>query len=407
MPTGSDQLGADRLRQVAETAARDAGGLDPALLGDFLSAAQRAAGGGHRLRRAELARYRQLGGEAARAGVALRALIDLYLSASWRLWPELAAVSGAGADRPSVVQAGEALLRAGADAVAAVTEGFQLTRRSQVRREEAERREFVDDLLLGRSDARGLLERAARYGLDLSGPHAVGVVHAQRPFHDGAAVLGSLERAILGSKGDAHVLVTSKSDLLVVVFAAPDRAAVSYVAEQLTAVLGEPAASPGGVQLRRASGVGEWILGLSRPRVGAVGVRVSLDEARSVLELATRLGLPGPVVDAADLLVYQVLLRDTAAMNDLVSALLSPLLTARGGAEPLLATLRAYFDAGGNAARAARSLHLSVRAFTYRLDRVKALTGHDPGHPDQRFALQAAVLGAQLLDWPAKRAAQP
>jgi DNA-binding PucR family transcriptional regulator len=404
MPAVDDQLGAERLRQVAKAAARDAGDLDPALLGDFLAAAERAAGGGHRLRRAELARYRQLGGEAARAGVALRALVDLYLSAAWRLWPVLPDVARAGA---GVVQAGEALLRANADAVAAVTEGFQLTRRSLVRREEAERREFVDDLLLGRSDARGLLDRAAGYGLDLSGPHAVAVVRAERPFHDGTAVLGSLERAILGSKGDAHVLVTSKSDLLVVVFAAPNREAIAHVAQQLTAVLGAPAESLGGVQLRRPSGVGDWMLGLSRPRVGAVGVRVSLDEARGVLELADRLGLPGPVVDAADQLVYQVLLRDTAAMNDLVSALLTPLLTARGGAEPLLATLRAYFDAGGNAARAARSLHLSVRAFTYRLERVRTLTGHDPADPDQRFALQAAVLGAQLLDWPAKRAAHP
>jgi DNA-binding PucR family transcriptional regulator len=396
-----DQLSADQLRQVAEAAARDAGDLDPSLLGDFISAAERAAGGGRRLGRAELARYRLLGGEAARAGVALRAVVDLYLSAAWRLWPVLPAVAHAGADRGRVVQAGEALLRANADAVAAVTEGFQLTRRSLVRREEAERREFVDDLLLGRSDARGLLHRAAGYGLDLSGPHAVAVVRAEGAFHEGTAVLGNLERAILGSKGDAHVLVTSKSDLLVVVFAAPDRAAIGFVAEQLTAVLGAPAASPGGVQLRRPSGVGDWMLGLSRPRPGAVGVRVSLDEARGVLELADRLGLPGPVVDAADQLVYQVLLRDSAAMNDLVSALLTPLLSARGGAEPLLATLRAYFDAGGNAARAARSLHLSVRAFTYRLERVKTLTGHDPGDPDQRFALQAAVLGALLLDWPA------
>ena len=401
MPAPTDLLGADALRRVAAAAARDAGDLDAALLGDFLSAAERAAGGGRRLGRAELARYRLIGGEAARAGVALRALIDLYLSAAWRLWPELPAVANADTDRARVVHAGEALLRANADAVAAVTEGFQLTRRSLVRREEAERREFVDDLLLGRTDARGLLDRAAGYGLDLSGPHAVAVVRAERPFHDGTALLGNLERAILGSKGDSHALVTSKSDLLVVVFAAPDRAAVAYVAQQLTAVLGAPAG--GGVQLQRPSGVGKWMLALSRPRTGAVGVRTSMDEARGVLELADRLGLPGPVVDAADQLVYQVLLRDTGAMNDLVAALLTPLLSARGGAEPLLATLRAYFEAGGNAARAARALHLSVRAFTYRLERVRTLTGHDPGDPEQRFALQAAVLGAQLLDWPAKR----
>jgi DNA-binding PucR family transcriptional regulator len=44
---------------------------------------------------------------------------------------------------------------------------------------------------------------------------------------------------------------------------------------------------------------------------------------------------------------------------------------------------------------------LSVRAVTYRLARVKALTGHDPADPDQGLALRVAVIGAQLLDWPA------
>ena len=42
------------------------------------------------------------------------------------------------------------------------------------------------------------------------------------------------------------------------------------------------------------------------------------------------------------------------------------------GAEPLLRTLEAYFAAGGNASLTARSLHLSVRALTYRLEKIAA-----------------------------------
>jgi DNA-binding PucR family transcriptional regulator len=48
----------------------------------------------------------------------------------------------------------------------------------------------------------------------------------------------------------------------------------------------------------------------------------------------------------------------------------------------------------------ARRLHLSVRAVTYRLDRVRTLTGYDPTDPAQRFTMHAAVLGAKLLGWP-------
>jgi DNA-binding PucR family transcriptional regulator len=37
---------------------------------------------------------------------------------------------------------------------------------------------------------------------------------------------------------------------------------------------------------------------------------------------------------------------------------------------------------------------------TYRLARVAQLTGYRVSQPDQRFALQTAVLGARLLEWP-------
>nr|WP_244206649.1 helix-turn-helix domain-containing protein [Streptomyces swartbergensis] len=50
----------------------------------------------------------------------------------------------------------------------------------------------------------------------------------------------------------------------------------------------------------------------------------------------------------------------------------------------------------------ARRLGVSVRTVTYRLGRIRHLTGHDPTDPDQRYILQTAALGARLLDWPAR-----
>ncbi len=61
-----------------------------------------------------------------------------------------------------------------------------------------------------------------------------------------------------------------------------------------------------------------------------------------------------------------------------------------------------YFNSGCVAAEAARRLALSVRALTYRLERIHTLTGANPADPDHRYMLQAAVIGARLLDWPAK-----
>lgn len=90
------------------------------------------------------------------------------------------------------------------------------------------------------------------------------------------------------------------------------------------------------------------------------------------------------------------------ALMDLVRSTLSPLEQARGGAQPLLDTLPTYFDTGCVAAETARRLSLSVRALTYRLERVHTLTGTDPSDPAHRYTLQTAVIGARLFDWPTR-----
>ena len=69
------------MRDVADGAADDAGGIDPALIGTFLTIAVEAASSGRRLRPGELRACGERGSAAAQAGVPLRALIDLYLSA--------------------------------------------------------------------------------------------------------------------------------------------------------------------------------------------------------------------------------------------------------------------------------------------------------------------------------------
>ncbi|GGG15688.1 hypothetical protein GCM10007304_32240 [Rhodococcoides trifolii] len=387
--------------RVAEAAADDAGA--PAeLLGDFLTVLADAVARGEPLERRELRNYRTQAVDAARRGIALRALLDLYLSSTWRMWRELPVVKesrGGEVVVAAVVAAGEVMLRAADDVVAELTEGFQLARRSIVRMEESARREFVDDLLMGGGNVADMSSRAAEFGLNLSGPHCVLVVRAEVPFTDGTPVARVIERATAGTKGDAEALVASKDGRLVVVFPAPDRLAVDQVVDAVGAALGSRP-SEASVDLARHSVRSEWQIGVGRSAPGASGVVGSYRQAREALDLAVRLELTARVVDARDLLVHHVLLRDRDAINDLVETLLRPLEEARGGAEPLLHTLDAYFASGGNTASTARAMHLSVRAVTYRLARVRELTGCDVDDPAGRFALNTAVLGAKLLDWP-------
>ena len=131
------------------------------------------------------------------------------------------------------------MLHATDDVVAAIAEGYQLARRSVVRAQESARREFIDDLLTGVTDVVGLLRRAPGFGLDLTGPHAVVSVRAERAFDDASPLLRTLERALGGAKADANALLATKDGRLVVVFAAPDRAAVGEVVDRLAGALGD------------------------------------------------------------------------------------------------------------------------------------------------------------------------
>lgn len=126
----------------------------------------------------------------------------------------------------------------------------------------------------------------------------------------------------------------------------------------------------------------------------------SYEEVLNTLDLVIRLGMDAPVLNTADPLVYPVLTRDRQAMADLVRTTLGPLLHTRGGAQTSLDTLTTYFDTGCNAAETARRLSLSVRALTYRLQRIHQLTHANPTDPHHRYALQTAVIGARLLNWP-------
>ncbi|MFI7135343.1 PucR family transcriptional regulator [Nonomuraea sp. NPDC050153] len=299
--------------------------------------------------------YRAAGARAATLGVPLRALVDGALAA--------------GEGLPGALPA----LR---KAVSALMEGYERAQLAAIREEEQARREFVDDLLQGRAER--LAERAEHFGLRLAESYVVAVARGMR---DGDQ--DRIERDLIARFGSHNVLVAVRDKLLVCVAPATLPAAVGEFTHH--------------VRARFPAG---WRVGVGRPQRGPGGVVSSYREAAQALELADGLALRADVVKAADLLVFPVLLRDRGAIEDLVTSVLSPLLGARGGHEPLLETLEAVFASHGNLTAAARRLGLSTRAVTYRLERIRRLTGFSPDDPTQRFTLETAVLGARLLGWP-------
>ncbi|MCX5181517.1 CdaR family transcriptional regulator [Streptomyces sp. NBC_00268] len=326
---------------------------------------------GRRLTRDEIESRRTLGEQAADAGHGLRALVSAHLSAARDAWPAT----------PGSV---DSTLAAIQQVIDAFVEGYERAQFLAVRKEEAARREFIDDLLYGRSDLGRLAERAERFGLRLSHAHAVAVAQGTTAYDAGAVVPRQVEQSLIARFGDRNILFTTKDGRMLCVAPGDQDDVLTYFAKQAYA------ASDGG------------LVAIGRPQPGPGGVVQSYEEALNTLELAERLELDDPVLRAADLLVYPVLTRDRQAMADLVLDALGPLTTARGGPEHLLDTLTAYFDSGCVAAEAARRLSLSVRALTYRLERIHKLTGANPADPAHRYTLQTAVIGARLLNWPAQ-----
>ena len=381
---------------VAEGASKDAGGVSAEFLADYLPILADAATSGRAPKRAELDAVRLQGRHAAESGVPVGRGVDLYLSAARRVWAELPAVIRQ-RDYNAVRAAAEALLQVVDEAVASFADGHAEAGRELIRKEEALRRDLVDDLLRGDAHLSELVGRAEPFGLDLTRAHQVALAQPRQRLPSIAAAISSLERVVLDRFGDRDVLVATKDGLVVVIALAEATGAPdTSMGLATTGNLGKTVHSELS-RLRRGS---PWRVAIGRAHPGAYGIARSYEEARDGLTMAARMHLDSPIVETRDLLTYRVLARDQPALTDLVYSVLHPLRQARGGAGPLVETLAAYFDCGCVATAAAARLHLSVRTVTYRLDRVKSLTGFDPLDPAHRYTLHTAVLGAKLLDWP-------
>jgi sugar diacid utilization regulator len=321
----------------------------------------------------------ELGATAADTGLHLSDLVNAVLHAAADSWQSTATDPH---DTPAEVHTRAAdLINTAQSLLNAVLAGYASRTHAELARHDRDRTAFVNDLLTGRTDPGSLAERAHRYGIRLSATHVVLIARATTLTTD---IVHRIDAALAGRYGEGNTLTTLRDGDLVCISAGGLRGIAAELAHQL----------------RTELGADSWQIAVGRAHPGLPGLATSLDEARNTLDHAAKLGFTTPVLNAADLLVFPVLLRDRDAITDLVTTVLGPLTTARGGAQPYLDTLTVLFDNQGNYTATARQMHLSVRAVTYRLDRLHDLTGYHPGEPTQRFTLQAAVLGARLLGWP-------
>lgn len=381
------------LQHVADEAAREAGGIPADLLGDYLTMLADGATFGRRPETDAIDVVADLGRRAAESGIPARACVTLYLSAARLVWADLPAVIRE-RDSAAVRAAADAVLFVAAEAVAMFTHGYAEASRLMVRQEESIRRQVIDDLLAGSADLGDLAARVEPFGIDLAARHQVALARADHPLHDMQSAAAALERIAHTHYGGHDVLVAATDAVIaVIVPAGPTVAGFGRV----------PASGLGSFVHSSLSDIRaqrHWRVAVGRPHAGPFGIARSHAEARDGLALLARGGSGRTVVTPDDLLVYRVLLRDQPAIADLIEEVLGSLADARGGAGPLVRTLSAYFAEDCVATRTAARLGLSVRATTYRLERIHKLTGYDPTDPADRYAVHTATLGAELLGWP-------
>ncbi len=134
--------------------------------------------------------------------------------------------------------------------------------------------------------------------------------------------------------------------------------------------------------------------------IGIESLQRGMNEAGEALRCETASATTVGVTHFTDLGLQRLLLRLREG-NDLanfVETELGPLLEYDAvRAVPLIQTLRAYLDSGGNKSAAAKILNVERKSLYHRLDRVRSLLGRDIDDPEVGARLFVALRGLDLL----------
>jgi hypothetical protein len=254
---------------------------------------------------------------------------------------------------------------------ALVTALLLLIRRTAGEAENRVRGELLEELLASsQRDPDGLRERARRLGAELDRPHAVVVARVD-------------ERSVPRALAAATYLAGTRGGLAgthdgAVVVCLPDveaGAAAATVCRELTGAVTGPVTAGG-----------------SGPARGPDGIAPAYAEAARCAATLVALGRTGTSASAGELGFFGLLVGEGRDVRGFVDATLAPVLEydARRKTD-LVATLQAYFDAGGSPARTAEALRVHVNTVTQRLDRVSRLLGTDWSTPARALEIQLAL----------------
>lgn len=255
-----------------------------------------------------------------------------------------------------------------------------LLRQEKAQREAAsERAEFLSRLLTPKAAEREdqLIDRAARYNLNLRAPYRLICMEGVRPT---VRALSSIER-LLATHGYTALIGQYEAQIVLLVADQPDalKVASALVASQ------SADQSPSRIVV-------------SSPIRNAAGALKALGECQDSLAVAGRLA-PTDRLIRADAMGYLLALWRAGSDALSTNPYADPLRTLRedDGAD-LFHTLDVYLDLGGSGIHTAEALHIHRSTLNYRLGRITDMIGVDLGDPLQRMNVLTALKLIRLFD---------
>jgi hypothetical protein len=330
------------------------------------------------------------GAAQARAGEPVGPVLDRTLSAGWVLWAAVTATPGLPA--PALAALGEALLRTGDAASAAIADAHAAAERELATRSASALRGLLDELLeLPEGDGPGrarLGRRLAEAGIPHDRAVTLVLVDAGRELADGDRLVTDVARAL----GRAMGSVPGVSDPRSLGGQVP-AAVVATTRGQVVLLLPAGRWSVDPTPALRVLGSG-WIA-VTSPAATLSGVAAAFRDAAASLVVAVRLGLRDRVLPAEALSLERAMLAAPAQLAAAVERELAPLEAAPRGAA-LVETVEAYLAERENIRAAGRRLGVAPRTVAYRLARVERLLG-GPLDADRRLRLATALFARRLL----------
>lgn len=337
--------------------------------------------GGPGLGEADRHRLRQEGATAARHGQTLAATLDGYLSTAWVTWDHALGMTPP-LDVAAMRALGAALLRAGDDIAAQVSEGYTTAERALAATAGAARQAILEELLAPRASdptsASRLLRRASLAGLDPGEEHRLLVLRPTQDVEGPGELAEELGRRLARDPARRPSLVAVRGSDVVALVGGASRD--GRPATDATDDLGDDA----------------W-WGVAAGPVALEDVAAAYADAVDALRVAPSVLPPRTVADVRELALERALVAAPALASAGADRWLAPLEDAPRGGQELVRTLAAWLEAGQSVTATARALEVAPRTVSYRLDRVASLLGVRSLTPDVVARLSAALLLARLL----------